>query len=612
MASLTKKQKKNLCRIAAAAAMLVICILLPVKGYIRAAVFLAPYLTAGYDVLKRAGINIVHGQVFDENFLMALATIGAFAIGEYPEAVFVMLFYQLGELFQSIAVGKSRRSITQLMDICPEFARVRRGSGYVEMTPSEVKVGEVLLIKPGERVPLDGILLSEGGTMDTSALTGESVPREAVRGDEVISGCINISTPIETEVVKEYGESTVAKILEMVENSSMNKARTENFITRFARYYTPAVVIAALLTAFVPPLFLGGFAEWAMKALSFLVVSCPCALVISVPLAFFGGIGGAGKRGILVKGSNYLEALSKAETIAFDKTGTLTKGKFCVTEIISENEEELLEKAARSEVFSNHPIAVSLREAYGKKIDESCVTDAREIPGRGISAVVSGEEVFAGNFLMMEENGVRAERVEKSGTVVYVASGGKYLGAAVIEDSVKENAKAALDALKALGVKKTVMLTGDTYLSAKRVSDTLGLDEAYHSLLPCDKAEKLKELLDKKHGTVVYAGDGVNDAPVLKLADAGVAMGAMGSDAAIEAADIVLMDDDISKLPEAVRIAKKTMRIVRENIVFSIGVKIAVLILTVLGIASMWQAVFADVGVMVIAVLNTMRTLGRK
>ncbi len=612
MASLTKKQRKNLYRIISAAALFIICVLLPTSGYIRAATFLAPYFTAGYDVLKRAGVNIIHGQVFDENFLMALATVGAFAIGEYPEAVFVMLFYQIGELFQSIAVGKSRRSITELMDICPEFARVKRGGKYTEVSPGEVKVGEVLLIKPGEKIPLDGILLSAGGSLDTSALTGESVPREAVCGDEVISGCINLTSPIEIKAEKEYGQSTVAKILELVENSSMNKARTENFITRFARYYTPAVVIAAVLVAFVPPIFLGEFKYWLLKALSFLVVSCPCALVISVPLAFFGGIGGAGKKGILVKGSNYLEALSNAETIAFDKTGTLTKGTFRVTEIISENPEELLELAAKSEAFSNHPIALSLREAYGKKTEESDASSVEEIAGCGVKAVVSGKDVLAGNIRLMQDNGIKAERIEKSGTIVYVAADGKYLGAAVISDTVKDNAKEAMDKLSALGVKKRVMLTGDTYLSAKTVSDALGLDEAYHSLLPEGKVEKLKELLDKKSGAVVYVGDGVNDAPVLKLADVGVAMGAMGSDAAIEAADIVLMDDDIAKLPEAVRIAKKTMRIVRENIVFSIFVKIAVLLLTLFGIANMWQAVFADVGVMVIAVLNTMRTLGRK
>lgn len=612
MASLAKKQRKNLYRIISAAVLFIICILLPTKGYIRAATFLVPYFAVGYDVLKKAGLNIARGQVFDENFLMALATVGAFAIGEYPEAVFVMLFYQVGELFQSIAVGKSRRSITALMDICPEFARVKREGEYVEVSPEEVKVGEILLIKPGEKVPLDGILLSMGGSLDTSALTGESVPREAACGDEVISGCINLTTPIEIEAKKEYGQSTVAKILEMVENSSMNKARTENFITRFARYYTPAVVIAALLVAFVPPIFLGGFTAWILKALSFLVVSCPCALVISVPLAFFGGIGGAGKKGILVKGSNYLEALSNAETIAFDKTGTLTKGTFRVTEIISENPDELLELAAKSEAFSNHPIAQSLREAYGKKIEEDDASSVEEIAGCGIRAVVSGKDVLTGNLRLMKDNKIEAEHIEKSGTIVYVAANGKYLGAAVISDTVKDNAKEALDKLAALGVKKRVMLTGDTYLSAKAVSDTLGLDEIYHSLLPSGKVEKLEELLDKKSGTVVYVGDGVNDAPVLKLADVGVAMGAMGSDAAIEAADIVLMDDDIAKLPEAVRIAKKTMRIVRENIVFSIFVKIAVLLLALFGKANMWQAVFADVGVMVVAVVNTMRTLGRK
>jgi Cd2+/Zn2+-exporting ATPase len=614
MSSLTRKQKKNLYRIIISIVLFAVCMLIDVKNeYVKGLILLVPYLIAGFDVLKRAVLNIAKGQVFDENFLMALATVGAYAIGEYPEAVFVMVFYQVGELFQSIAVGKSRKSITDLMDICPEFARVKRDGEYVEVAPEDVKIGETLLVKPGEKIALDGTLLSSGGSIDTSSLTGESLPREVSTGDELISGCINLTTPIEIEVKKEYGESTVAKILELVENSSVNKAKTENFITRFAKLYTPIVVILALLTAVVPPIVLGGgFRDWIFKALSFLVVSCPCALVISVPLAFFGGIGGAGRKGILIKGSNYLEALASAETMAFDKTGTLTKGTFCVSEVISENKDELLELAAKAEAFSNHPIAISLREAYGKKIDQDEITDVCEIPGRGVKAVVSGREVLAGNLKLMSENSLEAEKISKEGTVIYVACDKKYIGAVVITDEIKASAKSAMKRLGALGIKNRVMLTGDTALSANAVAKELGLEKVFHSLLPSDKVGKLEELIASKgkdSGSVVFVGDGVNDAPVLKLADVGIAMGALGSDAAIEAADIVLMDDDLSKLPEAVKIAKKTMMIVRENIVFSLVVKIGVLVLTLLGLASMWQAVFADVGVMVIAVLNTLRTI---
>lgn len=607
---MTKKQRKSLAKIIASAALFALLMFLSAEGFISGALFLIPYFIAGYDVLLRAGRNILIGQVFDENFLMALATVGAFAIGEYSEAVFVMIFYQLGELFQSIAVGKSRKSISDLMDICPEFARVKRGGEFVKVSPEEVNIGETLLIRPGEKIPLDGVVLNGAGSIDTSHLTGESMPREVCEGEEVISGCINLASPIEIEATKPYGESTVARVLELVENSSVNKAKTENFITRFARYYTPAVVICALLTALVPPIFFGDLRAWVMKAFSFLVVSCPCALVISVPLAFFGGIGGAGRHGILVKGSNYLEALAKTDTVVFDKTGTLTEGSFSVTEVCAENRAEFLEIAAKGEAFSNHPIAISLREEYGCEIDPAAVTNVIEIPGRGVSAEIDGESVLIGNFRLMEEAGIAAERVKKAGTPVYAAKNGKYLGFAVISDTVKKNAKAALKELEKLGVKKRVMLTGDTILSAEEVGRELET-EVFHSLLPEDKVKALEGMLEKKSGkgNIAYVGDGVNDAPVLKLADVGIAMGAMGSDAAIEAADIVLMDDDLEKLPLAVKIAKKTMKIVVENIVFSLAVKIGVLFLTLLGVSDMWHAVFADVGVMVIAVLNTLRTL---
>lgn len=628
---MTRKQKRNLKRIVASSALFVLCLFIPSDGtvgvfgaeilwkYVRGVLFLAPYIVVGYDVLRKAFLNIIHGQLFDENFLMALATIGALAIGEYPEAVFVMLFYQVGELFQSIAVGKSRRSITELMDICPEFARVERGGEYVEVSPEEAKVGEKILIKPGERVPLDGKIIKGLGSMDTSALTGESMPRDISEGDDVISGCISLTGLFEVEVKKEYGESTVAKILEMVETSSMRKAKTENFITRFARVYTPAVVVTALIVAFLPQLvlfFLGqseaAFSTmWLSKALSFLVVSCPCALVISVPLSFFGGIGGASAKGILIKGSSYLEALSDAEICVFDKTGTLTKGEFEVTEPVCDGDKkELLRIAAQAEAHSNHPIAQSIRRACGEEIDPSAVTDVTEVPGRGIKADVDGKITLAGNIALMKENNIKCDKLDKNGSIVYVAQNGQYLGAVVIADTLKDNAREMMAELTRLGVKQTIMLTGDTEKAAKYAADELGLDKVYHSLLPGDKVKKLEEILsEKKRGSVVYTGDGVNDAPVLKLADVGIAMGAMGSDAAIEAADIVLMDDDAAKLPLAIRIAKKTMRIVKENIVFSLVVKIGVLLLTLFGMANMWQAVFADVGVMVIAVINAMRAL---
>ena len=604
---LTRKQKKTLYRIIAAGALFILCVLLPTKGYIRGLIFLVPYFTIGYDILKRAGLNIIHGQLFDENFLMALATIGALAIGEYPEAVFVMLFYQVGELFQSIAVGKSRRAITDLMDISPEFARVKRGEEYVKVDPSDVKIGEIILVKPGEKIPLDGSVVSGSCTLDTSALTGESMPRDAAAGEKVISGCIDLTSPIEIVCEKEYGDSTVAKILELVENSSVNKAKTENFITKFARVYTPVVVLAAVLTAFVPPMFGGDVTLWLTRALSFLVVSCPCALVISVPLSFFSGIGEAGKRGILIKGSNYIEVLAKCEAAVFDKTGTLTKGTFEVTRVLPKDcsEDGLLRIAAKCEAFSNHPIAASLRKAYGMPVSENDAQDVTELPGRGVSALVEGKRTFAGNRRLMEENGIAFENISASGTVVYIACEKEYLGAIVIEDKVKENAPSAIQSIKKLGVKRTVMLTGDTELSAAAAAQAVNLDELHHSLLPDKKVEKLNKILSEKgNGTVIYVGDGVNDAPVLKLADVGIAMGAMGSDAAIEAADIVLMDDGIEKLPLAIKIAKKTMRIVRENIAFSLIIKIGVLLLVLFGAANMWQAVFADVGVMVIAVLN--------
>ena len=569
-------------------------------------------------MLWRAVRNIAHGQVFDENFLMALATVGAFCTGffgqgEYPEAVFVMLFYQVGELFQNYAVGRSRKSIAELMDIRPDYANVEREGKLVQVDPEEVAVGDVITVKAGERVPLDGVVLEGTSMVNTSALTGESVPREVRPGDDVISGCVNQSGLLRVRVTKVFGESTVAKILDLVENSSSKKARAESFITKFARYYTPVVVIGAAVLALVPPLFVGNWAGWIEKALIFLVVSCPCALVISVPLSFFGGIGGASRQGILVKGGNYLEVLANTEMVVFDKTGTLTKGVFNVTAIHPQEcaKGSLLEMAALAESYSDHPISRSLKEAYGKEIDESRVGQVEELSGRGVCAQVDGKTVCAGNDKLMDSIGVKWRPCHHVGTIVHVAVDGQYLGHIVISDEVKDDAKQAVSALKAQGVRKTVMLTGDAKTVGEAVARDLGLDEVHTQLLPGEKVAKVEALLEQKSskGKLAFVGDGINDAPVLSRADIGIAMGALGSDAAIEAADIVLMDDKPSKIALAMQISKRTLRIVRQNIVFALAVKIVVLALTPFGLSNMWEAVFADVGVMVIAILNASRAL---
>ena len=558
--------------------------------------------------------NILHGEVFDENFLMSIATVGAMVIGEYSEGVAVMLFYQVGELFQSYAVNRSRQSITQLMDIRPDYANIEEDGGLRQVDPEEVRIGDIIVVKAGERVPLDGKVASGTSLLDTSALTGESVPREVVPGSDVISGCINTSGLLRIEVTREFQESTVAKILDLVENASSKKAKAENFITKFARYYTPVVVIAALLLAVIPPLFLGlAWGDWVNRALIFLVISCPCALVISIPLSFFGGIGGASKCGILVKGSNYLEALADMTTIVFDKTGTLTKGVFKVTKLhpAGMKEEELLQYAALAESYSDHPISLSLKEAYGRKMDAERIGEVEEIPGHGVSAVVDGHRVLAGNLKLMKRMDIPYEECSAPGTVVYVAVDDKFAGSIVIADEVKEDAKTAIAALNAAGVRKTVMLTGDRREVGEEVASKLGLDQVYTELLPGDKVDKVEELLQNMNGReqLAFVGDGINDAPVLSRADIGIAMGAMGSDAAIEAADIVLMDDEPSKIAVAVRIARKTLRIVRQNIVFALAVKAFFLILGAFGVANMWEAVFADVGVSVIAILNATRAL---
>lgn len=613
---MTKKQKNVLIRIIVAGVLLVTAALLPLeeKSLLRLAAFLVPYFVIGYDVLWKAVRGIIHGQVFDENFLMCVATVGALFVGEYPEASAVMLFYQTGELFQSVAVGRSRKSISDLMDICPEYANVERDGQLEEVDPEEVELDSIIVIKPGEKIPLDGVIIEGSSSVDTAALTGESLPRSVKVGDEVISGCINQSGLLKVKVTKEYEDSTVTKILELVENSATKKAKSENFITRFARYYTPSVVIAAAVLAVLPPLILGGgWADWIHRALIFLVISCPCALVISVPLSFFGGIGGASKRGILVKGGNYLEALANAETVVFDKTGTLTKGSFEVTKIHTDSmgEDELLDLAAHAESYSDHPIAKSVCAKFGKEVDHGRITSDEEISGHGIRAVIDGREVFAGNKKLMEQQSVSVPECGCRGTMVHVAADGGYAGHIVISDVVKETSAAAIKSLKENGVKQTVMLTGDAKSTAEEVAQALGLDKFYAELLPADKVEKVEELLKEKQegSSLVFVGDGINDAPVLTRADVGIAMGSLGSDAAIEAADIVLMDDDPAKISLAMKIARKTVRIVRENIVFALGVKALVLILGALGIANMWLAVFADVGVSVIAILNAMRTM---
>ncbi|MCR5020639.1 heavy metal translocating P-type ATPase [Ruminococcus sp.] len=613
---MTKKQKNVLIRIIAAGALLITAALLPLeeKSLLRLAAFLVPYFVIGYDVLWKAVRGIIHGQVFDENFLMCVATVGALFVGEYPEASAVMLFYQTGELFQSVAVGRSRKSISDLMDICPEYANVERDGQLEEVDPEEVELDSIIVIKPGEKIPLDGVIIEGSSSVDTAALTGESLPRSVKVGDEVISGCINQGGLLKVKVTKEYEDSTVTKILELVENSATKKAKSENFITRFARYYTPSVVIAAAVLAVLPPLILGGgWADWIHRALIFLVISCPCALVISVPLSFFGGIGGASKRGILVKGGNYLEALANAETVVFDKTGTLTKGSFEVTKIHTDSmgEDELLDLAAHAESYSDHPIAKSVCAKFGKEVDHGRITSDEEISGHGIRAVIDGREIYAGNKKLMAKQSVDVPECSCRGTMVHVAADGGYAGHIVISDVVKETSAEAIKSLKENGVKQTVMLTGDAKSTAEEVANTLGLDKVYAELLPADKVEKVEELLKEKQegSSLVFVGDGINDAPVLTRADVGIAMGSLGSDAAIEAADIVLMDDDPAKISLAMKIARKTVRIVRENIVFALGVKALVLILGAIGIANMWLAVFADVGVSVIAILNAMRTM---
>ena len=610
---MTKKQKKVLIRIIAAAVLLIAAALIPVKGLWRLPLFLIPYFIIGWDVLWKAVRNIAHGQVFDENFLMCVATVGALVLGEYAEAVGVMLFYQVGELFQSYAVGKSRQSISQLMDIRPDSANVERDGQIVQADPEEVAIGDVIVVRPGEKIPLDGVVLEGSSSLDTAALTGESVPRDAAPGDELLSGCVNLTGLLKVRVTKEFGESTVAKILDLVENASSKKAKAENFITKFARYYTPSVVIGAVLLAVIPSLITGAWAVWVHRALIFLVISCPCALVISIPLSFFGGIGGASARGILVKGGNYLELLAKTETVVFDKTGTLTRGVFELSALYPSGgvaNETLLETAALAECHSSHPIAQSLRRAWGQDIDPDRVTGVQEIPGHGISCLVDGVRVLAGNEKLMVREHIPFERCGDVGTLVYVARDGAYLGCAVIADQVKGTAPAAIADLKRRGI-RTVMLTGDSQAVGEAVAAKLGLDEVHAQLLPGDKVDRLEELLARKSadGVLAYVGDGVNDAPVLSRADVGIAMGGMGSDAAIEAADVVLMDDDPAKLTEAMDIARKCLRIVRENIVFALAVKALFLVLGAFGVASMWEAVFADVGVAVIAILNASRML---
>ena len=612
---MSKKQKRMLRRILASAVLFVICVLLPVSGWPRLLAFLVPYGVIGWDVLWRAVRNIAHGQVFDENFLMALATVGALAIGEYPEAVFVMLFYQVGELFQSYAVDQSRKSITALMDIRPDYANMEGPDGQLEQVdPEDVAVGDTIIIKAGERIPLDGVVLEGSSTVDTAALTGESLPRQVESGDDVISGCVNLSGLLKVRVTKAFEESTVAKILDLVENSASKKAKAENFITKFARYYTPIVVLAAVALAFLPPLLTS--IQWVdsiQRALNFLVVSCPCALVISVPLSFFGGIGGASKDGILVKGGNYLEVLAKTEIVVFDKTGTLTRGVFNVTAIHPDHcdQGQLLELAALAECWSDHPISRSLKEAYGREIDAARVSSVEEVAGRGVKAVVDGHTICAGNDKLMEDIGVSWHPCHRVGTTVHVASDGVYLGHIVISDEVKPDAKEAVAALKAAGVRKTVMLTGDAQAVGEDVAKQLGLDEVHTQLLPAEKVERVEALLKEvsPKGALAFVGDGINDAPVLSRADIGIAMGGLGSDAAIEAADIVLMDDKPSKIAHAIRIARRTLSIVRQNIVFALAVKLLVLVLSAVGLVSMWAAVFADVGVSVIAILNAMRAL---
>lgn len=614
---MSRKQKKQLYRILAAAAIYLASSLLPLGPGGILAGFLVCYVVIGWDIIWKAVTNILHGQVFDENFLMTVATIGALCLGEYAEGVAVMLFYQVGELFQSYAVSKSRRSITGLMDIRPDYANVIRDGSVFQVDPEEVGIGELILVKPGERIPLDGTVLEGSSAVDTSALTGESLPRQAEAGSQLISGCINQTGTLKIRVEKEYGESTVSKILDLVENASSKKSKSEAFITRFARYYTPAVVIAAAAMAVLMPLLTGqSFSMWVNRALTFLVISCPCALVISVPLSFFGGIGAASKCGVLVKGSNYLEALANTEIVVFDKTGTLTKGSFAVTGLYPHgiSKEELLELAAYAESDSSHPISRSIKQAYGKEILPSRIQNVREIAGHGLKVTVDGKTVLAGNAKLMATEQIRFTPLAEAGTVVYLAEDGIYRGALLIEDEIKEDSAQAIRDLKQSGVKTTVMLTGDADAVGRKVASRLGIDEVYTELLPADKVSHMEELLTRTggKGRLAFVGDGINDAPVLARADIGIAMGGLGSDAAIEAADVVIMTDEPSKIADSMRIARKTLRIVKQNIVFALGVKALVLLLGALGIASMWAAVFADVGVSVIAILNAVRALNTR
>lgn len=610
---------KRLWRIIIGAAVLATAVLLSLNNeWLQIALFIISYIIVGGDVVKRAVKNIFKGQVFDENFLMSIATIGAFFIGEYPEGVAVMLFYQVGELFQSYAVGKSRKSIASLMDIRPDYANVKKGDELVKVDPDEVQIGDIIVIKAGEKIPLDGKVIEGSSMIDTSALTGESVPREVEVGSDILSGCININGVITAEVTKEFGESTVSKILDLVENASSKKSNSEQFITKFARYYSPVVVIIAVFLAIIPPLVIDGatFSDWIYRALAFLVVSCPCALVISIPLSFFGGIGGASKKGVLVKGSNYLEALAETEIVVFDKTGTLTKGVFNVQEIHPEgvSKEELLELTAHAESYSNHPISLSLKRAYSKEIDNGRISDVEEISGHGVIATVNGKKVMVGNIKLMKMMDIPYFKGELIGTIVHVAVNNKYIGYIVIADEVKEDSAQAIKELKAANIKQTVMLTGDNKSIGSKVAKELGLDKVYAELLPADKVEKLEELFSQKSkkGKLAFVGDGINDAPVLARADIGIAMGGLGSDAAIEAADVVIMTDEPSKIATTMKISKKTLKIAHQNIVFAIGIKIIVLILSAFGITTMWAAIFADVGVTIIAVLNAFRALNVK
>ena len=616
---MNKKQKKMLIRIIVAAVLIVLFSKLPIDGYVRFGLFMIPYLVIGYDILQKAFKGIRNKQVFDENFLMAVATVGAILLGDYSEGVAVMLFYQIGELFQSYAVGKSRRNISELMDIRPDYANIEVDGKLEQVDPDEVEIGTVIVVQPGEKVPIDGVIIDGVSTLNTSALTGESLPRDAKAGDEVISGCINMTGVLKIRTIREFGESTVSKILELVENSSSRKSKSENFISKFAKYYTPVVCYGALALAFIPPIVLlimgkpAMWGDWIYRALTFLVISCPCALVISIPLSFFAGIGGASNQGVLVKGSNYLETLAQTSYVVFDKTGTMTQGVFEVSGVHHNeiSDEKLLEYAALAECSSSHPISKSLQKAYGKPIDRNRVTNIEEISGNGVTAKVDGISVAAGNAKLMERLGISYQECHHVGTVIHMAVDGRYEGHILISDILKPHAKEAIAELKKAGIKKTVMLTGDSKRVADQVAKELGIGEVYSELLPADKVSKVEELLHQKSEKekLAFVGDGINDAPVLSRADIGIAMGALGSDAAIEAADIVLMDDDPLKISKAIKIARKCIHIVYENIYFAIGIKILCLILGALGIANMWMAIFADVGVMIIAVLNAIRTL---